>query len=46
MTVMTSPEVQARRNTAGRIAVVVLLVLGLVATSYLRDWAIADHDWS
>jgi hypothetical protein len=23
---------------------VVLLVLGLVATSYLRDWAIADHE--
>ncbi|HEY1922491.1 MAG TPA: hypothetical protein VGG44_06970, partial [Tepidisphaeraceae bacterium] len=44
MTVMQSPEMQARRNTAGRVTVVVLLVIALVATSYLRDWAIADHE--
>jgi hypothetical protein len=44
MTAIQSPEVQARRNTAGRVVVVVLLVIALVATSYLRDWAIADHE--
>jgi hypothetical protein len=44
MSVIQSPQVQARRNTAGRVMVVVLLILALVATSYLRDWAIADHE--
>lgn len=45
MSVMLSPEPQIRRrNIAGRVVVGVLLVVGLVATRYTRDWAIADHD--
>jgi hypothetical protein len=44
MSVIDSPKVQVRRNTAGRVMVVVLLVVALVATGYLRDWAIAQHD--
>jgi hypothetical protein len=44
MSAMRTPEVQARRNTAGRVLVVVLLVIALVATSYLRDWALSDHE--
>src|SRR3984957_20474303 len=44
MSAIHSPETQVRRNIASRVVVVVLLVLALIAASYTRDWAIADHD--
>ncbi|HEX4056488.1 MAG TPA: hypothetical protein VHX86_19680 [Tepidisphaeraceae bacterium] len=45
MSLMLSPEPKIRRrNTGARVVVAVLLVIGLVATRYTRDWAIDEHN--
>ncbi len=44
MSVLQSPEPQVRRIAAGRVIVVVFMVLALAASSYMRDWAIDDHE--
>jgi hypothetical protein len=45
VTVMLAPEPRpTRRSLApGRVFVVVLLVAGLIAAFFTRDWAVADH---